>query len=85
MSTSASRGRIDTAKFRGVAHEMRRNIGAGRELPTIRTQAHIRLIGDQLKEARIGEYTIQCDEAVSRRGGGTAPSPLQYFVAAVGF
>jgi hypothetical protein len=38
-----------------------------------------------LKEARIGEYTIQCDEAKSRSGGGKAPSPLQYFVVATGF
>ncbi len=34
----------------------------------------IRLIEGQLKEARIGEYTIQCDEAKSRKGGGKAPS-----------
>jgi uncharacterized OsmC-like protein len=45
----------------------------------------IRLIEDQLKEARVGEYTLLCDEARSRKGGGKAPSPLQYFVAAVGF
>jgi uncharacterized OsmC-like protein len=49
------------------------------------TRAQIRLVEDQLKEARVGEYTIRCDEAKSRRGGGTAPSPLQYFVAAIGF
>ena len=42
-------------------------------------------LGDQLKEATVGEYTILCDEAKSRRGGGTAPSPLQYFIAAIGF
>jgi hypothetical protein len=45
----------------------------------------IRLVENQLKEARIGEYIIQCDEAKSRKGGGKAPSPLQYFVAATGF
>jgi hypothetical protein len=48
-------------------------------------RAVVRLIDGQLKEARIGEYTIQCDEAKSRKGGGKAPSPLQYFVAATGF
>jgi hypothetical protein len=48
-------------------------------------RAVIRLIENQLKEARVGEYTIQCDEAKSRKGGGKAPSPLQYFVAATGF
>jgi uncharacterized OsmC-like protein len=48
-------------------------------------RARIRLIEDQLKEARVGEYTIVCDEAKARRGGGKAPSPLQYFVAAIGF
>jgi len=78
-------GKIDLAKFRDVAREQREQAKAGPEGYTIRQRAVIRLIQDQLKEARVGEYTIRCDEAKSRQGGGTAPSPLQYFVAAVGF
>ena len=76
--------KIDLAKFRETMKEQReqaRKPGGH----TLTTRAKIRLVEDQLKEAQIGEYTIRCDEAQSRRGGGTAPSPLQYFVAAVGF
>ena len=77
-------GKIDLPKFRETMREQQeqaRKPGGH----TLTTRATIHLVGDQLKEARIGEYTIRCDEAKSRRGGGTAPSPLQYFVAAVGF
>ena len=77
-------GRIDLAKFREVMKEgqqrARKPVGH-----TLVTRPKIRLVEDQLKEAQIGEYTILCDEAKSRRGGGVAPSPLQYFVAAIGF
>ena len=77
-------GRIDLPKFRESMKEQQETARKpdGHQLVT---RAKIRLIEDQLKEATIGEYTIWCDEAKSRRGGGRAPSPLQYFIAAVGF
>ncbi len=78
-------GKVDLAKFREVTEEQRRQAKKGPEGHIIRQRAVIRLVEDQLKEARVGEYTLLCDEAKSRRGGGKAPSPLQYFVAAVGF
>jgi hypothetical protein len=78
-------GKVDLAKFREVTEEQRRQARRGPEGHIIRQRAVIRLVEDQLKEARVGEYTLLCDEAKSRRGGGKAPSPLQYFVAAVGF
>lgn len=78
-------GKVDLAKFREVTEEQRRQARRGPEGHIIRQRAVIRLVEDQLKEARVGDYTILCDEAKSRRGGGKAPSPLQYFVAAVGF
>ena len=78
-------GRIDRAKFREVTQAQREEAKRGPEGHTLTQRAVIRLIEDQLKEARVGEYTILCDEAKSRKGGGKAPSPLQYFVAAVGF
>ena len=77
-------GRIDLAKFRESMKEQQEHAGKP-DGHTLTTRAKIRLVEDQLKEAQIGEYTILCDEAKSRRGGGVAPSPLQYFVAAVGF
>ena len=80
-----SPGKIDLAKFREANKEQRERAKTGPEGHTIRQRAVIRLIEDQLKEARVGEYILLCDEARSRKGGGKAPSPLQYFVAAVGF
>jgi hypothetical protein len=82
---SKPEGKIDLAKFRAVMKEQREQAKKGAEGHTLRQRAVIRLVEDQLKEARVGEYTLLCDEAKSRRGGGKAPSPLQYFVAAVGF
>ena len=41
--------------------------------------------GDDVVGLEVGEFTILCDEAATRRGDGKAPSPLQYFVAAIGF
>ena len=76
-------GRIDLPKFRESMKEQQENARAGNH--TMTTRAKIRLVEDQLKEATIGEYTIFCDEAKARRGGGRAPTPLGYFVAAVGF
>ncbi len=78
-------GKVDLAKFREANREQRERAKEGPEGHTIRQRAVIRLIEDQLKEARVGDYTILCDEARSRKGGGKGPSPLQYFVAAVGF
>lgn len=78
-------GKIDLAKFREANREQRERAKGAAEGHFIRQRAVIRLIEDQLKEARVGEYTLLCDEAKSRKGGGKAPSPLAYFVAAVGF
>ena len=77
-------GRINRGAFRESMREQRKAAGkpGGH---TLVTRAKIRLLEDQLKEATVGEYTIFCDEAKARRGGSRAPSPLQYFVAAIGF
>ena len=80
-----ARGKIDMETFRQVHSQQREQAKKGPEGHTLVARAVIRLVEDQLKEARVGEYTIQCDEAKSRKGGGKAPSPLHYFVAAVGF
>jgi hypothetical protein len=82
---SKTPGKIDRAVFREVHKAQQERAKQGPEGYTMTTRAVIRLIEGQLKEARLGEYTIQCDEAKSRKGGGKAPSPLQYFVAATGF
>ena len=84
MAEKHTAGRIDLAKFREV---MRAGQEHGRADPDRRivSRAKITLIEDQLKEARVGDYTIVCDEARSRKGGGAGPGPLSYFIAAIGF
>ena len=82
---SKKQGKVDLAKFRAVHQEQRELAKKGPEGHTLDARAVVRLVEDQHKEARVGEYTSQCDEAKARKGGGKAPSPLQYFVAAAGF
>ena len=84
MAEKRTGGRIDLAKFREV---MRASQERGRSDPDSRivSRAKITLIEDQLKEARVGDYTLVCDEARSRKGGGAGPGPLSYFIAAIGF
>src|SRR5687767_8698122 len=50
----------------------------------------VETLGHQFKRARvgnpnIGSHTIFCDEPASYGGDGSAPSPLQYFAASLGF
>jgi hypothetical protein len=78
-------GLIDTGKFKQVQDQINEQARIAPDVGRITSRARIRLIGDQLKEAQTGGFTLRCDEAQERRGTGTAPSPLQYFVAAIGF
>ena len=80
-----SQGRIDLAKFRAHFQDQDNKALQSPSRTEIVTRAKIRLIENQLKEARVGEHTILCDESTANKGGGKAPSPLQYFIAAVGF
>lgn len=43
------------------------------------------LVDGQRKTARFGPFTIECDEPEALGGTGTAPQPLQYFLAAIPF
>ena len=51
--------------------------------PVIR--ARVRIVRGLLKEARTGAFTFLSDEPAGMGGGDTAPYPLQYLVASVGF
>jgi len=77
------RSKVDLAKFREVHKEQQERPKKGPEGYVLQQRAVIRLVEDQLKEARVGDYTIPCDEAKPRKGGGKGPPP--YFVAAIGF
>jgi hypothetical protein len=48
-------------------------------------RATVRVVSDYLKEARVGPWTFLSDESSEIGGGGAAPNPLAYFIAAVGF
>jgi hypothetical protein len=78
-------GLIDTSKFKEFQDERKARTIKDPSLRQMVQRAKIRLVKDQLKEARVGEFTLISDEAVARGGGGTAPGPLTYFCAAVGF
>ena len=48
-------------------------------------EGDVDLVGGQQKVARFGPFTIECDEPEALGGEGTAPQPLQYFLAAIPF
>jgi uncharacterized OsmC-like protein len=52
---------------------------------TILTRAVIRTGDNLVKEARVGKFSFTCDEAEFLGGDGSAPNPLAYFVASIGF
>ena len=52
-------------------------------LGTVRADS--KLVGDQLQEARMRDYTLVCDEPSSLGGTDKGPNPLEFFVSAVGF
>jgi hypothetical protein len=78
-------GLIDTGKFKEFQDERKARTIKDPSLRHMVQRAKIRLVKDQLKEARVGEFTLISDEATARGGGGTAPGTLTYFCAAVGF
>jgi putative redox protein len=52
-------------------------------LGTVRADS--KLVGDQLQEARVRDYTLVCDEPSSLGGSDKGPNPLEFFMSAVGF
>jgi uncharacterized OsmC-like protein len=48
-------------------------------------RAHVRVVKDFRKEARTGRYTFMSDEPSESGGDDSAPWPLHYFVAGIGF
>jgi len=65
-----------------AAHK-RLSVDPAARRPVIR--ARVRIVEGLLKEARTGTFTFLSDEPAAMGGGDTAPYPLQYLVASVGF
>lgn len=51
----------------------------------IQVRARVRTLDNLRKEARVGPWTFLADEAPNLGGDGSAPTPLAYFVASIGF
>ena len=51
----------------------------------IQVRARVRTLDNLRKEARVGPWTFLADEAPNLGGAGSAPTPLAYFVASIGF
>ncbi len=84
MSDQERRPLIEGERIRRQHRDRERTFGLDPERTKIVSRAKVRLIHDFLKEAQVGQFTFKCDEAPPA-GEGSAPSPLSYFVAAVGF
>ncbi len=82
----AQRGRVDLPRQRAEIERIRAEKSAraiqDRKVTT-RAVAHI--VADTRIEGRLGRFTVHSDEPAERGGDGTAPSPLQFLMAAVAF
>lgn len=83
MSDGERRPLIDRERIRRAFEEKREEFAAHPERARIVTRAKVRIVRDFRKEAQLGPFTITSDEHPPY-GEGSAPSPLQYFVGAVG-
>lgn len=80
-----SRPLIDMETQRRHIEERRRHLAQNPDQRHRVIRARVRIVRDMLKEAQTGPYRFLSDESPATGGGGEAPSPLQYFVAAIGF
>ncbi len=79
-------GRVDLARQQAEIDRIRTvksALPAAERKVTTRAVAHI--VADTRIEARLGRFTVQSDEPPDRGGDDTAPSPLQFLMAAVAF
>ena len=73
---------IDRARIR-EAHAARLHEWPKDPKP-LTVRADVRVLESHRKTARVGAFTIESDEGPIVGGEGTAPTPLSYFVSAVG-
>src|SRR2546428_11771682 len=75
-----------TMSFRGIVEDIIRKLGEatepGQTLGT--TRADVRLIGQQYQEAKVGKFTLACDEPLPVGGTDRGATPLEFFTAAIG-
>ncbi|MGH7826393.1 MAG: OsmC-related (seleno)protein [Candidatus Binatia bacterium] len=78
-------GSIDLGKFRLIYEEERGRAAEGEDSYLLQQRAIIRLNEELVKLERPQDCTVLCNEDKFRKEAGKRPSPLQYFIASVGF
>ena len=82
----APRGRVDLARQLAEIERIRAEKSAkAAQDRKVTTRATARIVADTRIEARLGRFTVHSDEPADRGGDDTAPSPLQFLMAAVVF
>ena len=80
------KGRVDLAKQREHIERLRHELSAKpRAERRTTTRAVVRILEDTHLEARAGRHTLHSDEPLARGGTDKAATPLQHFVAGLGF
>ena len=78
-------GTIDLGKF-WVVYEEEREQGSGDSGGyLVQERAIIRLNEELVKLAQQEDYAVYCDDENFKKQAGKRPSPLQYFIASIGF
>jgi uncharacterized OsmC-like protein len=77
-------GTIRLGKFKAVCKEERESAEPN-EGYVLEQRAIIRLNDDLVRINRAEDYTVLCDEENFHKSAGKRPSPLQYFIASIGF
>jgi hypothetical protein len=77
-------GTIRLGKFKAVCEEERES-AEGNDGYVLQQRAIVRLNDDLVRINRAEDYTVLCDEANFHKSAGKRPSPLQYFIASIGF
>ena len=78
-------GTIDLGKFRVVYEEERERPSDGADGYLLQQRAIIRLNESLVKLEQAEDYTVYCDDEKFKKQHGKRPSPLQYFIASIGF
>ena len=78
-------GTIDLGKFRVVYEEEREHGSGDSDHYLLQQRAIIRLNKALVKIEQPEDYTVYCDDENFKKQAGKRPSPLQYFIASIGF
>jgi len=78
-------GTIDLGKYRVVYQEERKSAAEDTDGYLLQQRAIIRLNEGLVKLERSEDATVLCDDKHFQAATGKRPSPLQYFIASIGF